>query len=591
MPTDENLSQVVFTDKARCRDCYRCLRACPVKAIEMHAGQARVVAERCIACGTCIRSCPQQAKAYRNDVEQAVRLLKSGHPVAASIAPSFASVYGDWQRHRLPSALRRLGFSYVGETAIGAFEVASATAEHVKTHPNQVHVATACPVVVNYVEQYKPDLVGTLTPIVSPMLAHAHGIRAKLGPDVKVIFIGPCVAKKAEAERHEHAGLVDCVLTFGEMQQWLDSAGIDLAQCEESAFDETPAGDARFFPVSGGMARTAGLSTDLLASDVHCTSGFEELDAMLDRVKGMRGGALVECLFCPQGCVHGPGISQTDNIYQQRDALIAFAAANAGQPPMAIPPSDQLPEHLRTSFQARLLAESEAITEEAIQATLAQTGKAALADQLNCGACGYGTCRDKAIAILRGMAEAEMCMPHMRRLAERRTDRIIETSPNGIVILDKDLKILSMNPSFRKMFTSSEAVLGKPISYLIDPEPFEKLAAGEADLIQEVRRYPNYQVMCHQITYALRDEGQYIGILVDTSASTRNAEELKHLRAQTQAQARELLEHQILMGQQIAKLLGESTARGETLVRTLLEMAGENDGDTLDRWRDIYTSK
>jgi PAS domain S-box-containing protein len=580
------LAQVVFTDNARCRDCYRCLRACPVKAIAMHDGQARVAPERCIACGTCIRECPQGAKHYREDAGRAERLLESDAVVCASIAPSFASAFDGWAGRRLPSALRQLGFAYVGETAIGAHDVALATAALVNQGGEHGHVCSACPAVVNYVEQYQPDLVPRLAPVVSPMIAHAKRLEARYGTAARVVFIGPCVAKKSEAERPEHAGLIDVALTFEELRGWLERSGVDLKRCEESAFDEAPGGAARFFPVPGGLARTARLETGLFDTRVRTASGFDELADALDQVRQSERAILLEPLFCPQGCVHGPGMPLRANRFVQRDRLVAYADAAPGA-------ADTAPLRaceLAARYVARPADPPAALSEAAITGMLETLGRGAAEDQLNCGACGYDSCRQKAIAVLRGMAEAEMCIPRMRQLAERRTDRIIETSPNGIVILDSRLEILGMNPAFRRMFTTSDAVLGKPIAYLFDPEPFERVAAGEIDTLKEPRRYPSYNMTCHQVVYALRDEGQYVGIFVDTTANVRNEQALRDLRSQTEAQARELLEHQINMSQQIAKLLGESSAKGEALVRTLLELAGEQDEERRDTWRDIYTS-
>jgi PAS domain S-box-containing protein len=226
------------------------------------------------------------------------------------------------------------------------------------------------------------------------------------------------------------------------------------------------------------------------------------------------------------------------------------------------------------------------------------TGKGAEAHQLNCGACGYATCRDKAVAVIRGMAEPEMCIPYMKRLAEQRVDRIIETSPNGIVILDDQLRILHMNPAFRRFFLCSDAVYGQRISYLLDPEPFERLASGQEQLVEATVEYKQYNLVCHEILYPLREERQYVGILINITHSRTSQQELDHLRAQTALQARELLEHQIQMAQRLAQFLGESTAKGEDLVEKLMLLADEA-GDPARResrksgqWlRDTYTSK
>jgi len=226
---------------------------------------------------------------------------------------------------------------------------------------------------------------------------------------------------------------------------------------------------------------------------------------------------------------------------------------------------------------------------------LAMTGKLSPEDELNCGACGYASCRDKAVAVIRGMAEPEMCIPYMRRLAEQRTDRIIETSPNGIVIVDDRLNIISMNPAFRRYFMCTEAILGKRISYLMDPDPFERVVSGAEKIVETVARHDRYHIICHQIIYSLAEENQYVGIFVNITRSQADREKLDQLRAQTIAQAQELLEHQIDMAQRIGQFLGESSAQGEKLVENLMNMArseqqsGAEEGE--DWQRSTYTSK
>ena len=566
---------VIYTNKAQCRDCYRCLRACPVKAIRMENGQAFVVQERCIGCGTCIRECPQNAKSYRNDVDTARRILRSGRPVGVSIAPSFVAAFPEWESARLPSALRRLGFSYVGETAVGAFFVARKTAEIVNENPEATHITTSCPTIVDYVERHRPDLIDRLTPVTSPMIAHARHIRDRLGPDAAVIFIGPCVAKKIEAERDENEGDVDCVLTFDELFEWLETEEIALSSCEESAFDEEPHGHARLFPVAGGSARTAAMQTDLLASEVTSVSGLEDVQELFrDTSKGI-GPTVIEPLFCSQGCINGPGMPGNGSSYENRRRVLAYADKHRG----ASEDGTVVFPDLSAEFHPQPVITTE-FTEAEIRSVLERTGKVSPEDQLNCGACGYSSCREKAIAVLQGMAVPEMCIPYMRRLAEQRSDMIIDTSPNGIIILDESLNILSMNPAFRKYFLCSEAVCGKPVSYLMDPEPFEQVAQGEQNVVEMTVNHDNYNLVCHEIIYPIPNENQYVGIFVNVTNTRANQKELDRLREQTISQAHELLEHQVNMAQELAKFLGENTARGEELVEKLILLAGKRTAET-----------
>jgi iron only hydrogenase large subunit-like protein/uncharacterized Fe-S cluster-containing protein len=588
--------QVVYTNKARCRDCYRCVRMCPVKAIQMREGQAYVVENRCIGCGTCVRECPQGAKTFRNDTERAERLFTPGALVAASIAPSFAGALPEFQWRRLPSALRQLGFRYVAETAIGAYHVAAQTAQVIAAAPEKPHICSACPALVRYVELYKPELASALVPVVSPMIAHARHIRSHLTGEVHVVFIGPCIAKKAEAERSEYAGLVDCVLTFTELDEWLKRKEIDLSACEESDFDEVPAGDARLFPIEGGSVRTSGWTTDLLAGNVVATSGFEDINTVLNGIFLPDTPKIIEPLFCPHGCTNGPAIPSERNLLARRSDVLVYASGHPG----VDPGEPVFRSELATRFAP--VTPERPVSEEQIRRVLEITGKAREEDQLNCGACGYANCRQKAIAVIRGMAEPEMCIPYMKRLAEQREDRIIETSPNGIVIVDEHLRIISTNPAFRNFFLCSEAIYGQPIATLMDPEPFVRLASGQESMIESVVEHERYNLTCHQIIYPLAEEHQYVGIFVNQTSTKASQNQLDQLRAQTVLQARELLDHQIQMAENLARFLGESTAKGEDLVEKLLLLANDTANGTTKHkdsgpaekgktWRNTSTSK
>ncbi|OGK09509.1 MAG: hypothetical protein A2W80_13275 [Candidatus Riflebacteria bacterium GWC2_50_8] len=584
--TKATRSPVVFTNKAECRDCYRCLRHCPVKAIRMDNGQASVDPERCIACGTCIRECPQGAKQFRNDLEQAVRLLNAGNRVAVSIAPSFASFYSDWERRRLPSALRRLGFAHVAETATGAYHVAEESLR--QRHKSIDSICTACPAVVGFIEKYAPEIVPNLLPVASPMLAHAAIIREKLGPETRVVFIGPCIAKKSEADNSEGSQKIDCALTFSELEEWLTREGIQLDRLEDSSFDDEPGGEARLFPLPGGLTRTAKIGSDSLAADIIAVSGIVEIRKLLEGLGKSGTRLFIEPLFCAQGCVNGPGAPKSRNLFDSRHQVLSYAGAHPGTAVAAPATPDLIAAHYKSATPEGLQQE---FSEEEIQKVLGATGKNSKADELNCGACGYDSCREKAIAVLRGLAETEMCIPYMRRLAEQRTDRIIETSPNGIVMLDNRLNIINMNPAFRKMFLCSEAVIGRHISYLIDPEPFETVVTGRRSLVEETIKHQRYNLVAHQIIYQLESEKQLVGIFVNITSSRHSMEELTKLRHSTVQQAREMLEHQVKMAQELARYLGESTARGETIIENLVKLTESDEKPgRITEW-DIFTSK
>lgn len=570
--------KIIFTDKAHCRDCYKCLRVCPVKAIKMHHGQAFVIQERCILCGNCILVCPQGAKKYRRDIERAKELVASGRKIAVSIAPSYTAAYEKWESSRLPSALRQLGFNHIGVTSIGAYEVAQGTAELVNNERNGTHICTACPVVVNCIEKYHGGYVPMLVNSVSPMVAHAKVLKQQLGDESAVVFIGPCIAKKGEAERPEVMGAVDAVLTFEELNEWLAEANIELKRCEESGFDEMPIPVATLFPLVGGLIKTADMPLDAHSVEAITVSGSTEIEDALSFIENGKP-LLIEGLYCQQGCINGPGVKTRKSLLERKLDVINHSAS-------LLPPKDMkrklTVKELYTEYRENPIPDEVGITEDKIREVLRKTGKEVESDMLNCGACGYATCREKAIAVLHGYAELEMCIPYVRKMAQQRTDKIIETSPNGIVILNEQLEILTMNPAFCKFFCCNEALIGKRISNLMDPEPFEKLAVGSDEMSEAIINHQKYNFIAHQKMYKLRDDSsevktQIVGIFVDVSKSVTDKNKLDSLRAKTLMQAQDLLDHQINMAQQLAKFLGESTARGEELVENLFKLTEDEE--------------
>jgi iron only hydrogenase large subunit-like protein/uncharacterized Fe-S cluster-containing protein len=553
----------------------------------MHDGQASVDAERCLGCGTCIRECPQQAKAFRSDIDRVRTLLRGEGPVAATIAPALAAAFEPWQILRLPSALRALGFTFIAETAVGAAATAHASAEWIKTHRAEAPLITACPAVVRWIERYRPDAVPRLIPVASPMAIHGRHLKHRLGPDCRVVFIGPCVAKKLEIERLDVREAIDAVLTFRELAEWMQEEKIDFRRCEESQFDESAEARPRHFARVGGALHAAGLAEKDAEPQILSVSGYDDLAEALAPDTPPSPGVVIEPLFCRQGCLNGPAGPADLPLLKRRHRLHAYAEQAASGPIGRVDPT--------VSVDASFAPQPVSLTlfsEEDLRRVLAQTGKNQPADELNCGACGYSSCRENARGVLEGLAEPTMCIPFTRRQAEQRTDRIIETSPNGIVILDADLHILSMNPAFRRFFMCTDSVCGKPIAYLIDPDPLDPLASGSLEFNERVATHEAYGLVCHELFYALRAERQYVGIFVNITSLQTHHEKLQSLRAQTLQQAEDLLAHQLQMARQIAEFLGDSTAKGEMLVnhlRTLASDTAEPEPEPTTPWRKTFT--
>ncbi len=530
-------------------------------------GQAQVIAERCISCGSCITVCPQQAKSYRTEYGKVLQMMEDREPMAISLAPSFASYYSDWEQTRLPSALRMLGFRYVGETAQGAWHCATATRQYIQANPDQTHICSACPALVNYIRYKMPEVRHLIVPVVSPMIAHARLIREKF-PELRVVFAGPCVAKKDESTWPGNEQVMDAVLTFEELDELFRLKNISFEQCEESTFDEQVNGHARTFPAEGGLLKTAGLSTDVLDQTVVAVSGISELRDVLAHLKE-HGTApvIIEPLFCENGCINGPLMKPDNNAFVSREKVLQYAATYPGHPA----PDKELFEQMELQRLPLIDIPAKKYSEEQILEVLRKTGKNQPEDELNCTACGYPSCREKAIAVLDEMAELEMCVPYMRRLAEQKFDLILDRDPNGIVLLNDRLEILHMNPAFKKMFNCTDVLNERKISYLIDPFVFEKLITEHEAVVRCDVQYPNYNLDCHLVVYALPEQNQVVGVFVDITDNKSNKEKLNMLKAETVMKAQELMEYQIRMAQQMTRFLAENTAQGEVLMNNLID--------------------
>lgn len=560
---------VVYTLTANCQDCYRCVRVCPVKAIRVSDGQACIEEDLCIKCGTCVRECPQHAKTIRTSLSLVKEMISSGKMIAASVAPSFPAFFDGGRSTRLPSALKKLGFHYISETAEGAKLI---TEESFKATTRGI-ICTACPTVVDYIEKYRPEYLDKLIPVASPMVAHGRLLKKRLGQDWAVVFIGPCAAKKQEACREENADAIDAVLTFTELIQWLEEEGIDISNCEESGFESHGMLDsARLFPLQGGMLKTGSVDCDGTNASVLHVSGAEDVIELFDIPSEEWNYNYVEPLFCSGGCINGPGVFSERNIFLRKQDVIAYAEMASKHKGKEMNKGISCDT---TFCEFPLDPFALEISESRINDILEKTGKSNPELQLNCGACGYRSCRDNAIAVDKGMAEPEMCMPYMRRLAHQRTDKIIETSPNGVVVLDSMLNIINMNPAFQKMFLCNNIILGRRISYLLDADSYEKLVVGAAEQQESIRS--NYGVKYHELVYALRSEGQYVGIYTDLTKVKFDHSQIDLIRNQTLEHARELLHHQISFSQEMAHYLGKSTAQSEEMVKRIMDLFEQKD--------------
>jgi two-component system NtrC family sensor kinase len=435
------------TVKDRCHVCYTCVRGCPAKAIRILERQAEIVADRCIGCGNCVRVCGRGAKKVVNTVSEVEALLGTGHPVAALVAPSFAAEFFDLEPEHEPRVvvgmLRRLGFHFVTEVGFGADLVAHRYRALLDAHaPSQRTIASTCPAVVGFVERYWPELVPRLAPIVSPMVAMARVLRALHGPDLRTVFVGPCLAKKVEAAMPELAGEVDAVITFAELRSMFSVHDIEAAQTQSSDFDPPHAATGTLFPLNRGLFQAAGISEDLSNTEAVAAHGGPA--SFVNAVEEFAGGdvdfGLVEVLCC-NGCVSGPGMTTREKTFRRR----ARVANYANESKRSRDHATWLAHMARFAdldlsrgfhaFDQRTATPSES----EIRHILRGFGKESEADELDCKACGYSTCREHAIAIYRGLAETQMCLPYVierfdhtvRQLSE--SNRQLETTQEQLM--------------------------------------------------------------------------------------------------------------------------------------------------------------
>jgi PAS domain S-box-containing protein len=565
---------VVSTNLARCRDCYRCVRTCPVKAVRIQGGQAQVVSELCIVCGSCVRACPQGAKSVRDDRPGVREAIAAGRKVVASVAPSAPAFFNIRDFGQMQDVLHALGFAAAGETAYGAEMVGLAHKDLVDAEPDRWPLITSsCPVVVNLIEIYYPDLIPHLAPIVSPMLAHGRYLRQQHGEDAYLVFIGPCVAKKGEIREESVAGVMDAVLTFEELREWMDEQGVRVPPAGDLG-DRVPRSNARLFPVEGGLVGTANMDTDILAAQIVTTSG---LDAVQDVLRSIRAGelsaSLVELMACEGGCINGPAMEHQGGVYLARQKVMEYATRCQTE---LLPTREEWPS-LARSYCDKTVPQPE-FTEEQIREVLHRVDKYAPEDELNCGACGYPTCRDKAVATLRGLAEATMCIPYTRRRAESLRQVVMAVTHDPMITVDIRLHVQDMSPSAEVMFGCRlQDVIGHPLEDVVQHAVLEGFACVR-DTGQQIERKDlslREGMLVEQTVVPVTDQNLIVGILRDVTERERQRAQLEHLRTETLQRTQEVVSKQMQVAHEIAQLLGETTADTKIMVSRLARLLEE----------------
>ncbi len=557
----------ISTSKAECQDCYKCLRECPIKAIRICDGNAEVVPDLCIHCGHCVQVCPVGAKHGRQDVERARRLLALKQRVYVSLAPSYVTEFADWPRAELIQALRRLGFAGVSETALGAEEVSATLAEQInEATRDELYLSSACPAVVEYLQKYRPELAASMTKIVSPLLAHCRILRQHYGPEIGIVFVGPCLGKKAEADANPE--LLDVAITFVELRQWLTSRSFQPGVLEARADDvfvPDAAADGVLYPVDGGMI--AGLERHGVKRNVRMMtfSGMKAIQEALSQTESIMAGGPVflELLACSGGCVNGAGVSHAGGTLGKRLQILDQAEAGA-------------PARARRGLPLELQWVMEPIGactygEETLREALREVGKFVRADELNCGGCGYDSCREFAAAMLDGKAERNMCVSYMRKLATKKANALIRTMPSGVIIVDENLRVVESNLRFAELmgaevqmvYEAKPGLEGASLSKLV---PFSGLFAqvlrsGQEKLEKDLRLT---SAILHVTIFTIEAHRLVGAVMQDITQPAVQKERIIK-------QAQDVITRNLNTVQQIAYLLGENAAESEVILNSIIE--------------------
>lgn len=553
------MSTFLKLKKSNCKNCYKCIRNCPVKSIRFSGNQANIVNDECILCGQCFVVCPQNAKEITSEIEKVKMMLSGNEPVIASIAPSFIANYNGIGINSLENALKKLGFHSAEETAIGATYVKKEYDRIVNDAKQNIVISSSCHSVNLLIQKYYPSLLPFLADVSSPMQAHCIDIKKRFA-NAKTVFIGPCLAKKDEAEHYE--GIVDAVLTFEELTNWFSEEHIVI----ESSSDTNIESKARLFPTTGGILKTMlcqNKNYSYLAIDgvENCKSALEDI------INGELTHCFIEMSACLGSCIGGPVMEK-----YHRTPVRDFVSVTkyAGE-------SDFLTRNYEKSeFKKKFLQienKKEMPSDAEIQAIFRQMGKMKPSDELNCGSCGYNTCRDKAIAVYHGKADLSMCMPFLNDKAESFSSHIVNHTPNGIIVTNEQLEVQQINQAALKILKINRAsdVLGEQVVRILEPSDFIEVKATGHNIHEERKYFAEYNKYVEQSIIYDKEYRVIMCILRDVTSEEVEKEKKEQINRQTIETADKVVEKQMRIVHEIASLLGETAAETKIALTKLKE--------------------
>ena len=554
------MSEFLKLKKSNCKNCYKCIRHCPVKSIRFSGNQANIVGNECILCGQCFVVCPQNAKEIADETERVKVLIDSGAPVIASVAPSFIANYDGVGFEELKAALKKLGFADAEETAVGATIVKREYERLLNEDDRNILISSCCHSVNLLIQKYYPSCLPYLADVLSPMQAHCKDIKQRYS-NAKTVFIGPCVAKKDEADYY--TGITDAVLTYEELTEWFEAAGI----VPEKKLDQSDESLARFFPTTGGILKT--MQKNMRPDYTYlAVDGVENCMAALhDIEEGNIEHCFIEMSACAGSCIGGPVMEK----YHRMPVRDYYAVAHyAGKKDFNVAQPDPFTLRKEMEYIGRKLPYP---SESEIREALHRMGKLRPEDELNCGSCGYNTCREKAVAIIQGKAEVSMCLPFLKERAENFSDNIINNTPNGIVVLNDKYEVQQINRAALKLMNipRESDVMGEPIIRILDPKPFMDVQRTGRTVRDEKVYLAEYDKYIEQTIVLDKEYKALICIMRDVSDEEQQRQRKEELSRQTVETADKVVDKQMRIVQEIASLLGETAAETKIALTKLKE--------------------
>jgi iron only hydrogenase large subunit-like protein/uncharacterized Fe-S cluster-containing protein len=565
---------------ANCKNCYKCVRFCPVKAISLTEDQATIEEERCIFCGKCYMVCPQDARDLLGDLDRVKMMIKQGEKVYVSISSAFSTYFSSTSLKAMGAVLKKLGVTRVEETAIGGNRVIEEYTKIIKSHEYKNIISTLCPSTNFMIQKYFPNLVKWMCPVDTPLEAHAKMMRAAYGDDIKIVGIGPCIAEHKLSDMTQSGELIDAFLTYEELEMWMKESGVEIAEEDP---ETQPVSDyrGRYLDEDGGLFRA-------LPADIKYGYKLWEVNGA-SRTKEMLAGMSSEdtdnyCVVisaCANNCLGGPIVRLAHrDTFESKDRWLSSIKEGVEKSGRNL--SEEAVVDIHKEFKPLPIKQATP-TKEEIDFFLSLIGRKHKEDHLDCGGCGYNTCTAKAVAVFRGMADPFMCIPQSRDKAEAKSNLLFDNAPNGVAVMDKEFNIIEINPVAEGILgISTVEAAGHNMTEFIDSDFLEKSSLKEVKATHERMFVQSLEKLIDLTFFKITGHDISMLLMTDRTEIAAKAEEEHKIRKETIDVTQKVVEKQMRIAQEIASLLGETTAETKLALNKLknsLTMEDENRWD------------